>query len=159
MVIKGDNKYMAIWQVSFHIISKSKKDVVDRIIEDNMDKIILWEDNISSLKSLDKISELLPLEKSWSSSIIQYGSLEESCIKILLISDSSFELSCRIDIRSLSKECAENIIEFIKDNKAVILYNEKYYDPTMNNLKEILLNSKAHKFCSDSERFLKDLKQ
>lgn len=108
----------------------------------------------STEDSLNKISESLPREKSWFDDIIQYGNLEETCLEISYENGRVSEISCRIDIRSCTKEIFDAIIYFINMNEAVILSGGVFYEVNNKVMKEIIKNSNAYRFCENPIEYL-----
>lgn len=133
---------MAIWQVAFHYVKNG----------DNID--FKSSEFISSLK---KIEEFFPESKSWCKTIRQYGELDSTCIEIDI--DDCDEISIRIDLRSISKEQLQVLINFAVDNGFLIKYNEVLYEPTISALTTILYKSDANKFMTNPVRFFEELKE
>ena len=137
---------MALWQVDFNIVDKNKK--LD-------DDILLWEKDI--LHAAKDISFLE--NNSWSDSIIQFGKSDLTCIEICLDDNKKHveEISIRIDLRELDADIIINILKYINSLDAVIYYDGKLYDPNMNNMKKILCNSNAFKFCKSPYEYIENI--
>lgn len=67
------------------------------------------------------------------------------------------EISCRFDLRSLSKKMLEKILDYIEQINGMVFYEGKIYAPKINEITELMKNSKANKFCQNPMNFLKQL--
>ncbi|MBQ8732154.1 MAG: hypothetical protein IJY82_04930 [Oscillospiraceae bacterium] len=134
---------MAIWQVACSLIPCKKKNFL-----------------LSSLRSLCELAEALPEEKSWSSSIRQYGDLDSTCVEIFTKDGLKIDtISFRLDCQNISLEQIKVICNFAKANNLKILYKRRKYEADIGALKEIIIKSEAHRFLSDPEDFLRNLKK
>lgn len=149
---------MAIWQFTFMIVrrenveSKTKKE-----IQMNLDGIYSWKGFFMNNESLEKLGITLEKEGSWSKNRKQYGKLDETCIELLYENNDLLEISCRLDVRSLTKAIIVNILEFIKENNSLILVDNNIYEPTLENINKLLKASSAVKFYENPEQFLSNL--
>ncbi|MBC1744233.1 hypothetical protein HCA06_14380 [Listeria welshimeri] len=149
---------MAIWQFTFMIVrrenveSKTKKE-----IQMNLDGIYSWKGFLMNNESLEKLGITLEKEGSWSKNRKQYGKLDETCIELLYENNDLLEISCRLDVRSLTKAIIVNILEFIKENNSLILVDNNIYEPTLENINKLLKASSAVKFYENPEQFLSNL--
>ena len=151
---------MAIWQVSFFVIREAKLKTIDIAnIEANQEKLLVWNETQISVDSLEKISKVLPATISWSENIKQFGEIESTCVELFYSNDGTgnVEISCRLDIRSLSELEFMTIIDFINQNNGVILYEHEIYEATVKSLKNIITNSHSFKFCKDPKAFFDSL--
>jgi len=151
---------MAIWQVSFFVIRETKLKTIDVMnVEANQDALLVWDETQISIDSLEKISKVLPPTISWSENIKQFGEIESTCVNLFYSNNGTgnVEISCRLDIRSLSESEFLTIIDFINQNNGVILYEYEIYEATVNSLKNIITNSRSFKFCKDPKAFLDSL--
>lgn len=130
---------MAIWQVSVFLVKKEKKN--------NSMGIELW--NV-----LDKLNETFPEEKSWCDSIRQFGKLDSTCMEIDI---EDAEILLRIDLRNITKEQLEIIIQFAKSNDLKIRHENKIKEPSISNLIDIFKTSDAYRFLNDPERYLESI--
>ena len=85
---------MAIWQFQCNIVSTRLN--FDRLSRDEM---ISWKGVPQPPHNL----KFLEPEDSWSKDIIQYGKSDETCIEFIYIDNILDEISCRLDLRSLTK--------------------------------------------------------
>lgn len=118
---------MAIWQFDFSVVPESES-VLERFSDNNIDNELSdiddprsWNGYCLSQASLDKISEIFQPTKSWSDNIKQFGSLDETCIELLYENDILLEISVRLDLRKLSQDILSAVIDFVRENKALIL--------------------------------------
>lgn len=127
---------MAIWQVEFSLKNGS-----------NEPKIMLSEDSII------KLSSALPMGKSWHNDLVVYGELESTCVCIWNGSDR-IEVSCRFDVSSLKTDVVNTIIDFAKANDLMLVYDGQTVTPTLDSIKDVLINSPAYKFVKKPLDFL-----
>ena len=76
---------MAVWQFEFIIVPREKlMQQKNTILEGNKildrEKVMAWEGYSISEESIKEISRVLSVTKGWSDSVIQFGSLDESCL-------------------------------------------------------------------------------
>lgn len=133
---------MAIWQFDFDLVTKI-----------TTDELVLQESTVMLLK------EKFGIGKSWSEDLKVFGSLERTCIKIWYENDMPSEVICRLDMTSLSKEQLDTVIEFANQNNLCIEYGEKTFEPTVENLKNLILNSAAYRFAKNPREFFNNLDQ
>ncbi len=131
---------MAIWQVALHYIKNGNH------IDYSASAFI------SSSKNLE---EFFPETKSWCKTIRQYGELDSTCIEIDI--DNGDEISIRIDLRNISKNQLQVLLNFAIHNDLFIKYNDALYDPCMDTFITIFRESEANKFIKNPENFLKEL--
>lgn len=146
---------MATWQFDFSIIPK--KEALKKINQGNI-SIAPWDGYGISVSSIKELSKEFKQTKSWSDSIKQFGSLDETCIE-LCFEDKRFkklkEVSIRLDLRSLTKEKLLKVIAFISDNNAMILtQEEKLIEPEINLITGEIKKSDAYSFVKDPYGFL-----
>lgn len=126
---------MAIWQFTFAIIPSEKDIKCD-------DDIRSW--NGYSLKdsSIKKISKVLKPCKSWTNDIKAFGHNEETCIELFYEDNIMEDISIRLDLRNLTTEILESIVNFIDSNNALILTtNGATVKPIVKDLIEEILKS------------------
>lgn len=141
---------MAIWQFDCYIIPEEKKG-----LEENLDDedILSWKKYKISSVEID----FLERHTSWTEDIVQYGKNDETCIQFLYEEDLLEEISCRFDLRSLSKRMLEQILDFIYKMGGVIFYNGKVYSPSFDVIIELMKSSKANKFCQNPINYFEEL--
>lgn len=137
---------MAIWQFSCYIIPKKN---VTADMDLGSDEILFWGRQSSSPERI----EFLEKQRSWSDNISQYGKSEETCIEFFYQNENLADISCRLDLRSLSKKMLEKIIEYIQEIDGMILYENRIYNPDMEQIVEAMKESKAARFCQNPVRF------
>lgn len=139
---------MAIWQVSFFVIpQKNSKCNL------SSEKTLSWGQQSTSIEKID----FLEKEESWTNQISQYGRDDETCIEFFYEDGSLLEISCRLDLRSLTKDTLIKILKYIKSIDGLILFENKLYEADMNRIIEILKNSEANKFCKSPENYFNRL--
>lgn len=128
---------MAIWQIDFNVIDKNKKNTDEDICYWNNEPV-----GANDVTFLEK-------EDSWSKDIIQFGSLESTCIELLLENSRVVEVSIRLDLRTLNRLLLSDVIDYIKRIDANIYYNDEIITPSYENICSIIRASDAHKYCSN----------
>lgn len=98
---------MAIWQFECYIVPKKNADNNDKL---EMEDAIFWGKQDTSIETIN----FLDKQKSWSTKISQYGKDDETCIEFLYENGVLEEISCRFDLRSLSKKLLEQILDYVK---------------------------------------------
>lgn len=137
---------MAIWQFDFMVIPKSNV-----AMDMHTDEILLW--RVELLEDFrENIKEILPLKKSWSKNIILYGNVDETCIE-LFCEQMMLEFSVKLDLRSLSKEVFNKIIDMISEIDGQILYQEKLYPSDSEVLIQLVRESDAARFCKNPREY------
>ena len=147
---------MALWQVELMIIPK------ERIIENtNVEEINiadLWNGNKIKENSINQVEQVLKRNKSWSEDIVQLGDTSETVIEIVYDNDMIEEITCRLDLRNITKKVVETILNFIDiNNLAVIVNNKIYTNLTKGLIIDIVNESDAYKFIKNPEKFLEEL--
>lgn len=139
---------MAMWQFEYMIIPKGRR------LEDYLEEqLICWKGIEITGDSIIKLNELLPKEKGWSDDIHQYGNSNSTCIEISYEDGDIDEISCRLDLRSLSKVLLSKIVEYIKEIKGEVLYKGDIYEANMETLLDLMRNSEEAKFCKDPKDY------
>lgn len=141
---------MAIWQFGCHIISKEKADIRNHL---DFDEILTWRKQDTSIEEID----FLDKQQSWSNKISQYGNTDETCIEFFYENGELLEIECRLDLRSLSREMLENILNYVEKIGGLIFYEGEIYSPNMSEIIEIIKKSRATRFCKDPIKFLQEL--
>ena len=141
---------MAIWQFDFYVVPK--KNYIKG--EDFSNEYILsWSQYDISLVEID----FLDKEKRWSNSIVQYGHIDETCIKFRYENKKLEEISCRLDLRSISKVILNKILDYIKNIDGMIIYEGNIYDPNVDDILNLIKSSKAYKFCKEPMKVFEEL--
>lgn len=139
---------MALWQFDCYLVPKQKIVTCDI----DRDEILSW--NVCNISSIDL--DFLERQESWTQDIVQYGKDNETCIRLLYENGYVQEISCRFDLRSLSKNLLDRILNFFMKMEGMILYEGKIYSPRSNEIIELMKSSKANKFCQNPIRYLEE---
>lgn len=153
---------MAIWQFSFHVVPRSKGLEYYNLNKkvQNPDEVISWQGYLIDENSVKKLSEELGCNKSWSEDVKLLGSVEQSCVELFYEGEFLYEVSVRLDLRCITSDLLQTIIDFIKSNNAMILTNDGFI--IMPEVKEIInqiKKSQSYSFLKDSIRFLIELEE
>ncbi len=142
---------MALWHFSFLIVSNKKS-------PENMsiDQLCEWEPKELAL-SIEYLQNILPIEKSWSSAIKQYGNHDGTNIKIVFDNQQIVEISCSLDLRTLTKSLLAQVLQYIELIQGNILYNGIVYEPTMEKIIALMKQSDAGQFCTNPREYLDKL--
>jgi len=147
---------MAIWQYAFNIIPRDTAIMGNAKTE--REDVIFWNGYSVSEDSILKISKSLKPEKSWSDHIKQYGVLDKTCIEFSFEDGVLEEVSVRIDLRNITSELVNEIIDFIRSNDAIILSNEgALFEPSKKEIITMIKSSEACKFVVNPREFLSNL--
>lgn len=141
---------MALWQFDFYIVPR-KRCVIAKDL-DNEDILSWKQDEISSIEI-----SFLERKTSWTEDIVQYGELDGTCIEFLYEDRKLEEISCRFDLRALSKNLLKEILDFVGKIDGMIFYEGKIYEPKLDEVVELMKNSKANKFCQNPINFFEEL--
>lgn len=141
---------MALWQFDFRIVPRRRCVIVEDL--DNEDILSWKQDEISSIEI-----SFLERKASWTEDIVQYGELDGTCIEFLYEDRKLEEISCRFDLRALSKKLLKEILDFVGKIDGMIFYEGKIYAPKLDEVVELIKNSKANKFCQNPINFFEEL--
>lgn len=141
---------MAIWQFQCNIIPSR-----ENIDELSYDEIISWEGISCPMISINFLERM----KSWSTNIVQYGKTDETCIEFIYQEDKLEEISCRLDLRTLSKNDLIQIIGYVQDIKACFLVENKVYLPRLEIMIEVMKQSRANQYCKNPLKYFLSLNQ
>ncbi|MBO7303713.1 MAG: hypothetical protein J6V09_00625 [Clostridia bacterium] len=119
---------MATWQFDFDLVAKDKQNIT------------------ISNESLEKLAKVFPLRESWHDDLKMYGKDYESSLVNIWEEEGSIEISCRLSLIDVSKQQALAIIDFAKDNNLLFSVDAISFDPTLENLKNLISSSSAYKF-------------
>ena len=98
---------MALWQFDFYIVPRERCVIVENLESKD---ILSWKQNSISLIEID----FLEKTPNWTEDIVQYGKADETCIQFLYEDEALEEISCRFDLRSLSKKMLKKIYIYKK---------------------------------------------
>ena len=139
---------MAVWQFQSYIIPSDNIDIVN-----NEDNAVSWHD-----RKIENISvNFLPLGKSWSKDIVIYGNVEETCFELLYDDKALVEISCRLDLRSLTKSLLHNVINYVQSINGFFFYKGKSYPPNYKEIVNLLKESDANRWCENPAGFIQSL--
>lgn len=141
---------MALWQFDFYIVPRKRCVIAEDL--DNEDILSWKQDEISSIEI-----SFLERKTSWTEDIVQYGELDGTCIEFLYEDRKLEEISCRFDLRALSKNLLKEILDFVGKIDGMIFYEGKIYEPKLDEVVELMKNSKANKFCQNPINFFEEL--
>jgi len=141
---------MALWQFDFYIVPRERCVIVENLESKD---ILSWKQNSISLIEID----FLEKTPNWTEDIVQYGKADETCIQFLYEDEALEEISCRFDLRSLSKKMLEKILDYVEKINGMIFYEGKIHAPKINEIIELMKSSKANKFCQNPMNFLEEL--
>lgn len=98
--------------------------------------------------------------KSWSDDIKAFGHNEETCIELFYENNILDDVSVRLDLRNLTTEILEAIVNFINSNDAFILTTDGVIvKPIVKDLIEEIRKSEAYSFSRNPETFLAQIKE
>lgn len=141
---------MAIWQFQCNIAPKR-----ENMAQRNGEEKISWKGIESPHCEIVFLAE----EKSWSKDILQFGKTDETCIQFIYTENTLDRINCRLDLRSLTKDKLEKILQYVESINAVFIYEEKSYPPQMKKIDELLKKSKAYEYCKDPVKFLESIER
>lgn len=134
---------MAIWQVSFYLVSRNTP-------------ICIHSEVLAA--SLQILGEKYPQRKSWCDCAMQYGDLDSTCVELFCYDGETFEeINVRLDLTKMSKDQIDLICDLTKALDLMIQCDGELYEPTLENLRQIIRRSPARRFLSDPEKYLDEL--
>ncbi|MFT9495022.1 hypothetical protein [Anaerosolibacter sp.] len=151
---------MAIWQFGFSIVPEKallQKNIGElyNVNPENFDEIISWNGYGLSEPSIEKISKTLEQNQSWSDNIKQFGLLEKTCIELFYEENRLMEVSIRLDLRDLTLDVLVAVVDFVKDNNALILTPKGVLlRPTVEDVIEEIKKSNAYSFIKNPYGFI-----
>lgn len=151
---------MANWQFGFVIAPEEKileknKSYSGNLKIDDVEEIMSWEGYFLVESSLEEISKILKPTKSWTDSIRQYGSLEETCIELCYEGNILVELSVRLDLRSMTRDILESVVNFIKINKGIIVTRAgSLVKPVIDDVTKEIKRSDAYSYVKNPIEYL-----
>lgn len=140
---------MAVWQFQCYIIPMR-----ENFEGLNYDEIITWKDVPQPAIDID----FLENEKSWSTDIILYGKMDETCIEFYYDINELDEIFCRLDLRSLTKDIFIKIIKYVEDIGACFYIDEKIYQPQLEIMRDVMKQSTANQYCKNPLEYFTSIK-
>lgn len=141
---------MALWQFVFYIIPREKCATGE---DSSNEGILSWkQNNISSIRI-----DFLEKQTSWTKDIVQYGKEDETCIQFLYEDGILEEISCRLDLRSLSKKMLGEILDYVQKIEGMIFYEGKKYYPNIDEVVELMRKSNANRFCQSPRNYFEEI--
>lgn len=104
----------------------------------------------------DSIEQTLKRYKSWSSNIIQYGRIDDTCVEVFCEQKTIREISIRINLMSITPKELDSIISFMNLNNLHIIKNNNIVTATRKVLTDIMKESMAFKYLSDTNKYLEN---
>lgn len=141
---------MALWQFHCYIIPRENKNLNEKSCDED---ILSWKKHIIPTARID----FLEKQTGWTEDIVQYGKDDETCIQFLYEEGLLEEISCRLDLRSLSIKMLEQVMEYINKIEGMIFYENKIYFSNINDMVELIKNSNANKFCQNPMNYFDEL--
>ncbi len=136
---------MAAWQFQCNIIPFRKN--FDKLSHDEM---ISWYGIAQPIMDIGFLEQ----KESWSTDIVQYGNIEETCIEFFYDQDVLEEILCRLDLRTLTKHLFTQILEYVQYIEAYFLVDDKIYPPESECMIAVMKQSKANLFCKNPYAYL-----
>lgn len=116
---------MALWQIFFYILPDTTDTCVSFCKTIDFDDSVFWKKLNIKKDFFMFLKNILPLNKSWTSSIDLYGHQESNCIEVMGDELGNVEsVSFRIDFTSEYDKILDYIIKFCKNNNFYILDSE-----------------------------------
>lgn len=140
---------MAIWQFSFYIVPNCKNC--------NKDEMFSWIGKQVKVDTNVFFKGLFDEKKSWCKDIKLFGNEESTCIEFFIEHGNIEEISCRLDLRTLSRNELEKILEYINSINGKIFYENQIYDADIHEVTKLIKNSVAYKFCKEPRKFFEEL--
>lgn len=139
---------MAAWQFLCNIIPSREN--IDNLSRNEM---ISWLGISPPIIDID----FLDCKKSWSTDIVQYGNIDETCIEFFYDKDKLEEINCRLDLRTLTKHIFIQIVEYVQSIGAMFLVGDKVYPPKFEVMVEVIQHSEANRFCNNPPEYFLSL--
>ena len=149
---------MAIWQLGFYIIPEEKIDF-DLPCNKTLDESLLeWNLKRIDKKSLKVISKYLPIEKSWSKDITQYGNLESTCMEI---ANDVISIRIRLDLARITKTIFEAVLSFILANRCILyrIDTGDCYPGDRRGLSQLVVECRRFRIMRESNKFLDEVRE
>lgn len=141
---------MALWQFHCYIIPRENRNLNEKSCDED---ILSWKKHTIPTARVD----FLEKQTGWTEDIVQYGKDDETCIQFLYEEGLLEEISCRLDLRSLSIKMLEQVMEYINKIDGMILYENKIYFSNINDMVELIKKSNANKFCQNPMNYFDEL--
>lgn len=147
---------MAIWQLGFYLIPIET--ITDKLpFKQFLDESLLeWKSKRIDRNSQKKLSNHLPMEKSWSNTILQYGNIESTCIEI---ATDIVTIRVRLDLARITREVYESVLDFITANNCALykLNTGECYQGNRSGLFQLIFDSKLFTIMRKNNKFLEEL--
>lgn len=135
---------MALWQFSCLIIPKGREPQ-----NFSEDQLVSWKGIELATNKIESADNFLPNVKSWSKEIQQYGKNDSTCIEVIFENNEIAEISCRLDVRDLSKQLIEEVVDYIDSLDGDVFCDGKIYPSDADTLLALVQQSEAIKFCKN----------
>lgn len=141
---------MAIWQVQLYIVPSKFNTMTENETTFSIEKAEIIENEFKCF------TNILNREDSWGKGTKQFGSLDATCVEIFYF-DNDIEISCRLDLRTLTKAELKSIIAFTENIDGEFLYNNEIVKSEYRQIINILKKSNAFKFCENHIKFISEI--
>ena len=154
---------MAICQFGLHFIPSNVATVQgitagSRITDTQREELIQWKTKPLHSEVFDRLRQLFTIGKSWSENLEVLGDLESTCVTILRERDRVIEAEARLDLRTVSAEIINAILDFSTAINCQLLTDDnKVINPSLPELKFEIKASAAYRFVKDPRGFIADL--
>lgn len=154
---------MATWQYDIHLLPSTyalehRASIIASSESDLIDTSPAWVSYDRAKSLIDEISRVLPAASSWSSSIRVWGIEDSDRFEIVWSAGNIDDVLARIDVRKLSKQFLQSIVDLAKRHDLVLLTtNKSIIEPDLGVLLEAIKSSDAYRFVMDPTGFLERL--
>ena len=135
---------MALWQFECEIIPASIKEMVPRP----------W----SAVSPPAEPIRFLPLTETQPGRFRQYGDVDSTCIVLWYNGDTLTDISCRLDLRTLSKPVLEALVNYARTIHGDFLINEKRYSSSLDVILPLIKGSEANRFYKDPAAYFDSIR-
>ena len=139
---------MAIWQYDVKVIPKMHDEIVS---EEDM---ISWEHTLIPPEFESSLSQVIALNRQSYGNVYIYGDSDSTCVNIIKEQEAIVEISCRFDLRNLTKILLIEILELIKSINGVLYVNRNSFAPDLEAIVQSMKISDAAKFCENPLEYL-----
>ena len=154
---------MAAWQFQIRLLPQAVAATEGlfpggELAEAQRESIAWWDKSILGSDALKRLREVLPPGKTWSKELEVFGDLETTCVTILREEGRPIEVSARLDLRSLSQETMDAVLDFAQRlNCFLVTDGNTILKPAAAGLAIEIEMSPAYRFVKDPRGFLSDL--
>ena len=142
---------LALWNFSFYIINEKN----EKLIGINEEELLSWKNITIDSKSMKKLVQVFAEHESLGG-IIRLGSEEKTNIEFLFENNCLLEIQANIDLRNMTIEELNCILDFMNSNDAVIFCYGRIYRSDRNELTKLLKGSNAYRFCENPIKFFQN---